>query len=401
MGLQPLQRISQVWGALWRGRRIPLSWLLLARQPMRLAVALAGIAFAGILMFMQLGFRDGLFEASVTVHKLFDADVVLLSPRTTSSIGMASFPRRRLVQTLADPDVVSISPVNWNLLLWRNPDARTTRSILTLGFEPDDPIFLDPSISAQAPLLQNRGWVLFDERSRPEFGPIATWMGQGRTVETEVSGQRIRVAGLVSLGPSFGADGNMITSRETYQRLNPSSPAGSIEVGLLRLRQGADPEAVARRLQQQLPADVQVLSKAGFEELEKTYWRTSTAIGFIFTLGAGMGFVVGCVIVYQILYSDVSDHLPEYATLMAMGYRLTSLLGVVAREGLLLAVLGYLPAHLAGEGLYALVRSGTRLPVMMDPQRALLVFSMILVMCMGSAGLAMRRLGDADPAEIF
>ncbi|MBM5798034.1 MAG: FtsX-like permease family protein [Cyanobacteria bacterium K_Offshore_0m_m2_072] len=387
--------------AIWRGRRIPLSWLLLTRQPMRLAVALAGIAFAGILMFMQLGFRDGLFEASVTVHKLFDADVVLVSPRTMSSIGMASFPRRRLVQTLADPDVIGISPINWNLLLWRNPEARTTRSILTLGIEPDDPIFLDETIRRQARLLQNRGWVLFDQRSRPEFGPIEAWIKQGRTVETEVSGQRIRVADLVSLGPSFGADGNMITSRETYFALMPTTPPGSIELGLVRLRPGASLEAVVTRLQAELPNDVRVLTKAGFEELEKTYWRTSTAIGFIFTLGAAMGFVVGCVIVYQILYSDVSDHLPEYATLMAMGYRLTALLGVVAREGLLLAVLGYVPAYTAGLGLYALVRSGTRLPVYMDPQRATLIFVMILVMCMGSAALAMRKLGDADPAEIF
>jgi putative ABC transport system permease protein len=146
---------------------------------------------------------------------------------------------------------------------------------------------------------------------------------------------------------------------------------------------------------------VTIYTKKGFEEFEKNYWRSSTAIGFIFTLGAAMGFVVGCVIVYQILYSDVSDHLPEYATLMAMGYRLAGLLGVVAREALILAVLGYLPAYFAGQGLYALVRSGTRLPVTMDPQRALLVFVMILVMCMGSAAFAMRRLADADPAEIF
>jgi len=350
---------------------------------------------------MQLGFRDGLFEASVTVHKLFDADVVLLSPRTMSSIGMASFPRRRLVQSLADADVVGASPVNWNLLLWRNPDARTTRSILTLAIEPDDPIFLDAGIRQQANSLHAFGRVLFDERSRPEFGPVAAWLKQGRTVETEISGQRIRVAGLVSLGPSFGADGNLITSRETYYRLSPSTPPGSIELGLVRLRPGADAKQVAARLARELPNDVRVLTKREFEEFEKNYWRTSTAIGFIFTLGAGMGFVVGCVIVYQILYSDVSDHLPEYATLMAMGYRLSSLLGVVAREGLLLAVLGYVPAYLAGQGLYALVRSGTRLPVVMDPQRAVVVFTMILVMCMGSAALAMRRLGDADPAEIF
>ena len=385
----------------WQRRRIPLAWLLLTRQPARLAVALAGIAFAGILMFMQLGFRDGLFDASVTVHKLFDADLVLMSPRTMSSIGMAGFPRRRLVQVLADPAVRGTTPVHWNLMLWRNPETRRTRSILTIGFEPGDPLFSDPSLAAKAHVLNQQGRVLFDERSRPDFGPIASWFRQGRTVETEVAGKRVRVAGLVALGPSFGADGNMLTSRETFLRLMPNTPPGSIELGLIRLRNGSDPLQVAERLRRMLPDDVSVYTKQGFEEFEKNYWRSSTAIGFIFTLGAAMGFIVGCVIVYQILYSDVSDHLPEYATLMAMGYRLINLLGVVAREGLLLAVLGYLPAWVAGQGLYALVRHGTKLPVYMNNERSLLVFVLILAMCMGSAAMAMRKLADADPAEIF
>ena len=382
-------------------RRIPLAWLLLSRQPARLAVALAGIAFAGILMFMQLGFRDGLFDASVTVHKLFDADLVLISPRTMSSIGMASFPRRRLVQAMADPAVRGITPVNWNLLLWRNPQTRSTRSILVLGFEPSEPLFTDPSIAVKAKDLSQKGRVLFDQRSRPEFGPIASWFNQGKIVETEVAGKRVRVTDLVSLGPSFGADGNMLTSRETFLKLMPSTSPGSIELGLIRLEPGTDLEAASRRIKALLPNDVKILSKQGFEEFEKNYWRSSTAIGFIFTLGSAMGFVVGCVIVYQILYSDVSDHLPEYATLMAMGYRLAGLLGVVAREALILAALGYLPAYVTAELLYGLVRSGTRMPVVMDPQRALLVFSLILVMCLGSAAVAMRRLADADPAEIF
>ena len=385
----------------WSSRRIPLAWLLLSRQPARLAVALAGIAFAGILMFMQLGFRDGLFDASVTVHKLFDADLVLISPRTMSSIGMASFPRRRLVQAMADPAVRGITPVNWNLLLWRNPQTRSTRSILVLGFEPSEPLFTDSSIAVKAKDLSQKGRVLFDQRSRPEFGPIASWFNQGKIVETELAGKRVRVTDLVSLGPSFGADGNMLTSRETFLKLMPSTSPGSIELGLIRLEPGTDLEAASRRIKALLPNDVKILSKQGFEEFEKNYWRSSTAIGFIFTLGSAMGFVVGCVIVYQILYSDVSDHLPEYATLMAMGYRLAGLLGVVAREALILAALGYLPAYVTAELLYGLVRSGTRMPVVMDPQRALLVFSLILVMCLGSAAVAMRRLADADPAEIF
>jgi putative ABC transport system permease protein len=297
--------------------------------------------------------------------------------------------------------VEDVTPVHWNFVLWRNPETRTTRSILALGFEPSDPLFIDSILANQAAELNQQGRVLFDERSRAEFGPVGQWFRQGRLVESEVAGQRLRVAGLVQLGPSFGADGNMITSRETFRSLLPTSPHGSIELGLIRLSPGADPLQVAARLKKQLPQDVSIFTKQQFIEFEKNYWRSSTAIGFIFTLGAAMGFVVGCVIVYQILYSDVSDHLPEYATLMAMGYKLTDLLGVVAREGLLLALIGYLPAYGAGEALYALIRNSTKLPVGMELQRALVVFSMILVMCMGSALLAMRKLADADPAEIF
>ncbi len=386
---------------LWQKRRIPLSWLLLSRQHLRLFVALAGISFAGILMFMQLGFRDGLFDASVTVHRLFDADLVLISPRSMSSISMSGFPRRRLIQAMAHKDVVGISPVNWNFLLWRNPETLSTRSILALGFEPGDPLLKDSEFSSKAQALTNRGRVLFDELSRNEFGPVPKWFKKGRIVETEVAGKRVRVVGLVRLGPSFGADGNLLTSRETFLDLMPSTPPGSIEIGLVRLAPGTDSQKVAESLSSSLPRDVKVLTQKAFIEFEKNYWKTSTSIGFIFTLGAAMGFVVGCVIVYQILYSDVSDHLPEYATLMAMGYQIKTLLGVVAREAILLAVMGYVPAYAAGQALYALVRASTKLPVAMDSHRAILVFGLILMMCMGSALLAMRRLVDADPAEIF
>ncbi len=352
-------------------------------------------------MFMQLGFRDGLFDASVTVHKLFDSDLVLISPRSMSSIAMSGFPKRRLVQSMAHKDVIGTTPVNWNFLLWRNPKTLSTRSILALGFQPGDPLLVDSDFARKAESLKNPGRVLFDVLSRDEFGPVAEWLAKDRVVETEVSGKRVRVAGLVTLGPSFGADGNIVTSRETFLKLLPSTPQGSIEIGLVRLRSEADPEEVLLALSASLPNDVKVLTKQGFIDFEKNYWRKSTSIGFIFTLGAAMGFVVGSVVVYQILYSDVSDHLAEYATLMAMGYQLRTLFGVVAREGFLLALMGYVPAYLSAQVLYSLVRSSTKLPIAMDPQRAGLVFFLILFMCMASASIAMRRLIDADPAEIF
>lgn len=385
----------------WHSRRIPLAWMLLTRQPVRLSVALAGIAFAGILMFMQFGFRDGLFDASVVIHRRLAADVVMISPRSTSSVAMAGFPKRRLVQAMADPAVVSIAPVRWKLLLWRNPQTRGTRSLLALGFEPTDMIFSDSNVAENADSLSQPGRVLFDQLSRPEFGPVATWFRQGRLVESEIGGQRVRVSGLVSIGASFGADGNLMTSIETLRRISPDSPAGSIELGLIRLKPGVDSSLVAQRLANSLPGDVRVLTKKQFIDFEIGYWASGTSIGFIFTFGAVMGFVVGCVIVYQILYTDVSDHLAEYATLMAMGYKLRSLLGVVAREGFFLAVLGYIPSFILGVIFYVVVQRATNLPVGMNGERAALVFVLILMMCMASSALAMRRLVDADPAEIF
>ena len=193
----------------------------------------------------------------------------------------------------------------------------------------------------------------------------------------------------------------MITSRETFLRLFPANPPGSIEIGLVNLKKGSDPELISRILNNSLPNDVRVLTKKQFIEFEKNYWKNSTAIGFIFSLGALMGFVVGCVVVYQILYSDVTDHLPEYATLLAMGYRLKSLFFVVAREGFLLALFGYLPAYLSGQVLYSVIRKSTKLPIIMDADKTILIFVLVLLMCMGSAAVAMRKLVDADPAEIF
>ena len=382
-------------------RKIPLAWLLLSRQPLRLLVAVAGISFAGILMFMQLGFRDGLFDASVTVHRLLDADLVLISPRSKSSISMSGFPKRRLIQALAQKEVLSVAPVNLNYLLWRNPENLKTRSILALGFNPEDSLLIDEKFKAKAESLKNPGRVLFDTLSRPEFGPIEEWYNIGRSVETEVAGKRVKVEGLVELGPSFGADGNLITSRETFLRLLSGNPKGSIEIGLIKLSAESDHQFIKNILNKSLPNDVRVLTKKEFIDFEKNYWRDSTAIGFIFSLGALMGFVVGCVVVYQILYSDVSDHLPEYATLMAMGYRLKSLLFVVAREGFLLALFGYIPAYFSGQILYAVIRDSTKLPISMDSSKAVLIFILILIMCMGSAAIAMRKLVDADPAEIF
>lgn len=385
----------------WPARRIPLAWLILTRQRLRLLVALAGIGFAGLLMFMQLGFKDALFESSITIHRELDTDIVLISPQSTGSIAMSTFPERRLYQALSFPEVTSIAPMYWDFANWRNPETRKPRSIQVMGIDPNDPVYLLPSLNSTQRLLQVPDVVLFDERSRAEFGPIPQWFKAGRPVTTEVGGRRVRVVGLFPLGASFGADGNIVTSDLTFFKLFPNREKGQIDIGLIKVQPGTDLPDLIQRMKKQLPPDVRVLSKQGFEAFEREYWANSTAIGFIFTLGTIMGFVVGGVVVYQILYSDVSDHLAEYATLKAMGYSDLYLLWVVFQEALLLAVLGYIPGFLLSTGIYHIGSSATNLPLYMTAERALLVFVLTLTMCGVSGAIAVRRLKSADPAEIF
>jgi putative ABC transport system permease protein len=381
--------------------RIPLAWLQLSRERMRLLVALAGIGFADILMFMQLGFRDALFESAVVLHKKLQGDIFLISPQSTSTIAMKSFPTRRLYQTLGFEGIKSISPVYLDFALWKNPETRGTRSILVLGFNPADSVLTLPGVTDNLDTLKIADVVLFDDTSRPEFGLVAQEFNAGKDVTTEVGGRRIRVGGLFSLGASFGADGNIVTSDLNFLRLFPSREKGLIDIGIINLNPEADQKAVIKNLKQSLPKDVKILSKEEFIAFEKNYWQTGTAIGFIFTLGTGMGLIVGTVIVYQILYTDVADHLPEYATLKAMGYKNSYLLMVVFQEALILAVLGYLPGCSLAMGLYTLTRSATNLPMAMNIAKAVSVLIMTILMCTVSGAIAVRKLQAADPADIF
>jgi len=138
-----------------------------------------------------------------------------------------------------------------------------------------------------------------------------------------------------------------------------------------------------------------------FIDFEKDYWAGSTPIGFIFTLGIVIGFLVGLVIVYQILYADISDHLPEYATLKAMGFTDNYFLGVVLQESLILALLGFIPGVVISLGLYSLAQGATMLPIVMTVQRAITVLILTITMCTLSGAIAIRKLRAADPAEIF
>ncbi|MHC5848578.1 ABC transporter permease DevC [Nostoc sp.] len=381
--------------------KIPLSWLQLTREKTRLAVALAGIAFADILMFMQLGFRDALYYSNVRFHNSLQGDIVLINSQSNAILAMRSFSQRRLYKALELPAVQSVHPIYLDFTIWKNPVTGRPRSILIFGMNPETNLVNLPGVQENLDKLKLPDVVLFDRSSRVEYGPIAANYDQGKPVTAEVRRRRVKVEGLFTLGASFGADGNLITSDINFLRIFNNRQKGLIDIGLIRLKPGADANVVAQELRKYLPKEVNVLTKSEFIDFERSYWANSTAIGFIFTLGTVMGFIVGTVIVYQILYTEVADHLAEYATLKAIGYTQNYLLTVILQEALLLAVLGYFPGIVFALFMYNSARNATLLPVFMSFERATMVLILTILMCIISGAIAVRKLRSADPADIF
>jgi putative ABC transport system permease protein len=383
-------------------RPIPLAWLQLTRERLRLTVVVAGVAFAVVLILMQLGFREALFESAVRWHQALEYDLVLVSPKTQFIVLPQSFSRRRLYQARGYEGVAGVTPVYVGQQLWKNPDdPMEMRLIFVVGIDPSRDVLDLAGIDEHWDRLQLADFVLYDRASRPEYGSIAAHFEAGQRVLTELGDRRIEVAGLFELGTSFGIDGSVITSDLNFLRLFPNRSPSAIDLGLVELEPGVDPDAVRDVIAAGIPRDVEVLTRAGFIAREKAYWDSSTPIGYVFLFGVIMGLVVGGVIVYQILFSDVSEHLREYATLKAMGYPNAYLVSVVLQESIILALLGYVPGVVLTLGLYSVSGAATGLPLQLTAERAVFVLILTLAMCCISGALALRKVRSADPAEVF
>ncbi|MBD2508972.1 FtsX-like permease family protein [Nostoc muscorum FACHB-395] len=382
-------------------QRTPLGWLQLSHEKSRLLVALSGIAFADILMFMQLGFQTALFDSNTKLHNSIQADIFLLSPQARNVLNASTFTRRRLYQAMDIHGVKSAEPMYVNIVDWKNPKTRQKTSVLVIGINPEKPAFNLPDVNSQIDRVKLPDTLLFDRASRGDYKEAIAQVEQGLPVTTEIDRRTITISGLFSIGASFAADGNLITSDQNFLRLFPKREASSVSVGLIQLEPGYDPKQIKAALESHLDNDIKVLTKAEFIEFETDYWKKNTAIGFIFNLGVGMGFMVGVIIVYQVLSTDVNSHIKEYATFKAMGYNNLYLLGVVFEEAIILAILGFIPGMIAPLGLYRLTRNATNLPLYMTVARATTVLILTMIMCIISGAIATRKLQSADPADMF
>ncbi len=380
---------------------IHLAWLQLTKQKGHFLAALAGVAFAVTLMLGQIGLRDSLLTAAIRLYSHLNADVVMTSWQYQFEQGAGVIARERFAQALAVPGVLSCAPLDIGWAALKNPVNYQEHQIVLLGLNPADDVFRFDGQPVKFDALTESGALLFDDESRAMFGPIAAQARAHGDVQVQASRREAEVVGLFRLGPGFGTDGHLIASDFTYRMLTTGSSSTLPALGLIRIRPGADASQVVRSLSAALPSDVRFTTMPNFLEQEKSYWLRVSPIGFVFTAGLLIGLVVGSVVVYQILYSDVSNHRAEYATMKAMGYRDGQLSLLVMRQAVLMSVLGFIPGALLADAIYTITRNATLLPLEMTAVRSAQVYLLTLIMCAGSGAFAMLALRKADPAEIF
>jgi putative ABC transport system permease protein len=394
---------SILWSSIgWRGAHVPLAWRNILADKRRLLRSTSGIALAALLVLVQLGLRGAFVDSSLEVIRKIDGDLFLTSTTKFRFGRKDSFSRRQIYAARAVEGVETARPIygEWNKSLWKNPQTGKTYNVQVLAFDPDQPVFLFPEVGRHLQELRQPDTALFDQRAR-RFEGVAP----PGTV-TELQRRAIRVVGTFSLGPDFITDGTVITSDRTFLKffadhsLEPGDLA-DVEVGVIKVRPGYAVADVQRALRQALPESIAVRTKAEQLALEMAFQNNVSPAGPVFLLGTAIGFIVGLMISYQILYTDLSDQMPQYATLKAMGYSNAYLVRVVLEQACFYAIAAFLPAWALAAILYRLIAEIALLPMHMSIGIVTGSLVLTLGMCTLSGILVVRRVLAADPAEVF
>jgi putative ABC transport system permease protein len=381
--------------------RLPIGWLQLVHNKGRLAAALSGVAFANVLIFMQLGFLGALMESIRLPYMTLNADILVSASDANTLFDGSPLPRNRLYQALAVDGVASATSLYYGRIDWKQPDG-TIRAMDVFGVDPQGAAFEEAEIAAAGPALMLPDVALIDRKTRNVPPGIFAAIEAGEPYRFEAKGRELTVTGTFGIGGGFSADGHLVVSDQTFLRLFPARLPGAPNYILVRLAPGADRDAVMAGLRAILPAsDSAVWTVAEAAARDQRFQSTQKPVGVVFGFGVVIGVLVGVIIVYQVLSTDVADHIREYATFKAMGYPQRFFLGIVFEEAVILALFGFVPGILLALGLYAAVAAGTGLPISMPAGRPFLVFLGTLAMCAVSGAVATRRLARANPAELF
>ncbi len=382
--------------------RLPVGYLQLTHNRARFAAALAGVAFANVLVFVQLGLAGAMHESVATPYRLFQPNLLLMSPHGSETLtDAATLPRQRLFHALVHPDIAAGTPVFLGSTSWLSGQTSSS-AIQFVGLDTQATAFVAPDLAAPLVSLSLEDTVLVDLRTRFVDMRSFAKARPDAPLTFEIGNRQLGAVGTTSIGGGFGGDGVFIVSDQTFFRLFPRRGSAAPSHILLTLRDGADAGRVAEELTSLLPpGTVRIRPLAEAMTDEQRYQMTKRPTGLIFAFGVGIGIIVGIVIAYQVLNSDVADHIREYATFKAMGYPNAFFIGIIMEEAIILAALGFWPGLILSELFYQTLAHLTNIPIFMTTERAVAVFFGTIAACAVSGVLAIRKLAAADPADLF
>jgi putative ABC transport system permease protein len=375
--------------------RFALAWRILTYDKGRTALAVAGVFLAILLVFVQLGFFIAVPQGGMLLYDRTRFDLLIASNSYEYQVQPGEFQLSQLDRARSAPEVALAAPLYFGSAKWRSGEDGKAPDVFVIGLDPRYRIFTSEDIDRQLAVLDRTDTALVDSMTRPMFGPLTT----GRVVE--IGGGKVKIGGDYVLGTGFMGLGVVLVSTQNFIRLFPYRELKQVNLGLIQLKQGVDPDHGAASLRELLGGDIRIFTRPELEAHETAYWTTRTSVGLLFGSGLIVSFIVGVMVVYQILATQVSRQLPQFATLKAVGYGDRFLNGTVIIMALLIVLAGFFPALAAGLGVYAVIREETLLPVEMSGARIAVVFVATLAMAAASALLSMSSLRRADPADLF
>lgn len=375
----------------------------------RFIVAQAGIMFAVGLVTIQTGLLNGFTKSSALLIDSADADIWIASEDMRYLDLTLPIPHERVAQAEAVEGVEIAEALISRGSVWRYAFDQIA-PIKIVGFDPEGELFRPrPLVEGDLSQVKQPYHIILDQMD------LATLDSEGvgstadiGSFEAQVSGTTQGIRSIVSSPYVFTSLPNALAylnSPIAAPDDNPPDPPAvqsdsQINFVLVRAEPGQNLKALKKRLESELP-EVRALTQTELEELTQTYWRNSTGVGYILGLGAVVGVVVGTVVVGQILYSSVTDHLKEFGTLKAMGSSDWYIYRVILEQALWMAVLGYIPGMGLSVGLGAWTAQAQAIQILINPAVATGVFLITVVMCSGAAIFAIQKVTRLDPAMVF
>jgi len=363
---------------------------MLIHKKGRLVLSILGIAFSVVIMFMEIGFFNGINDSQAKLPTLLKADLVLIDRNHYSLFELFGFPRIRLQQALAFEEVVEAIPLYDGIAPVLNEQTGRLRGIYVLAFPHDSDPLLTLGVEENRDLLKIKGNVLYDRLSRDIYGDL----GVGSNII--INGRPNKVIGTVEIGPNLTQDGFIIMGDISWER-----DKDRVNMGLLRVREGTEMKALKEKLLKNLPEDILIMTPEELRKIEVRYITDHTPTGSVFGVGVIIGFLIGVIICYQILFNEITDNMPQYATMKAMGFSKSFLVKLVLKQALLLSILGFIPGLIGGYLLYFGIQHYTKILMFMTVPRVALIFLLTVFMCVFAGLLAARKVLKADPAELY